>query len=185
MVSMADIVVSNIRELNRQLAAIEPQLKRQLVKDAKEFAKPVQQTVKSAIPTINQLPLSGMTGSGRMGANGGVKLGKVTTRFRASGSRNSAITSLVSVRVESPLIAMLEFAGKKNLVRRNRTRPYPYKGGTRTHAVTTQGKEMIARLSGKPARYAWPAAEKGIPMAERNILLSLNKASKLISDRLK
>ena len=185
MVSMADIVVSNIRELNRQLAAIEPQLKRQLTKDAKDFARPVQAVVKSAIPTIQQLPMSGMLGYGRMGAFGGVNIGKVSVRFRASGSRNSAITSLVSVRVESPLIAMLEFAGKRNQVRRNRTRPYSYKGGTRTHAVTTQGKGMIARLGGQPARYAWPAAEKAIPLAERNILFSLNQASKRVSDRFK
>lgn len=182
---MADIVYSNIRVLNKQLAMIESESMKQLRKDAKNFAKPVQMAVKSALPTISSIPLSGALHAGRTGALGDINLGKMSIRYKASGSKRANITSLVSVRVESPFIAMIDMAGKKNLVRKAVTREYPYKGGSRKHRVTTQGKSMISNLSGSPSRFIWPAAEKAIPEAQRNILFSLEQAAKKINGKLK
>jgi NifB/MoaA-like Fe-S oxidoreductase len=48
---MADIVYSNVRELTRQLKAIEPELRKELIRDLKAVAKPVQAAIVARIPS--------------------------------------------------------------------------------------------------------------------------------------
>lgn len=178
---MADVVYSNVRELNKRLDAIDPALKKAMVKDAKLAAKPLQTSIKSAIPSIS--PLSGFNNSGRLGYGVGKAAKSVTTSFRTGRSKTSAITSLLSVKVNSPAVALMDYAGRKPKGPiRQVTRPYPYKGGVRSHRVNGQGEAMIDKLNTirRASRFAWPAAEKSLPAVQAQVKGILDRASKTI-----
>lgn len=179
---MADIVYSNVRELNKRLDAINPALKKAMVKDAKDAAKPLQSGIKAAIPTIS--PLSGFNNSGRLGFGIGKPVKSVTVSFRTGRSKTAAITSLLSVKVNSPAISVMDYAGRKPRGPiRQVTRPYAYKGTTRTHRVNGQGEAMIDRLNAvrRASRFAWPAAERALPAVQAQVKGILDRASKRIS----
>ncbi len=179
---MADVVYSNVRELQRQLKAIEPALQKAMVKDIKTEVKPLQTAVKSALPKVS--PLSGANTEGRLGFGQGRPSNSTTIRYRSGYSKRTAITSLVSVIVNSPFTAVMDYAGKGGGTSRSAvTRPYPYKGGTRTHRNNGQGQAMIDRLNSirRPSRFAWPAAEKSLPMVQQKVQAVLNQASAAIS----
>lgn len=176
------MVYSNVRELTRQLKAIEPALQKAMVKDIKTEIKPLQTAVKSALPKVS--PLSGANTEGRLGFGQGRPANSTTIRYRAGYSKRTAITSLAAVVVNSPFTAVMDYAGKGGGKTRSAvTRPYAYKGGTRTHRNNGQGQAMIDRLNNvrRPSRYAWPAAEKSLPMVQQKVKQVLDKASAMIS----
>lgn len=162
---MADVVYSNVRELLRQIQQIEPELRKELVKEIKAVAKPVQAAVVQAIP--DRAPLRGMNNNGRLSWDNSVNYKgrripskSVTIKFRSGNSRFTAITSLVSVQVNSPVVSMIDMARNSN---------------------TPQGQHMVATLGRQPSRYAWPAAEKALPQAEAEAKKILDAASVRIS----
>jgi hypothetical protein len=186
MVGANDYSVTEIRELQRRLKSIDPKLRTQLVRDAKEVGKPVQSSVKSAIAAVT--PLSGMT-QGRLNWNSSVDAkGKthaatdVKLQFRTRSSGRSNVTSLVRVQVASPAVVMADMAGKsRNFMNKGYkssgfTREYPYKGGTRRHRVNGQGEAMLKGLGGNASRYVWPAADGQIPAVRAKIEAILRKA---------
>jgi hypothetical protein len=179
---MADIVYSNVRELTKQLRAIEPALQKAMVRDVKTEIKPLQQAVKMALPTVS--PLSGANTSGRLGFGSGKPANSTSIRYRTGYSKRSAITALASVKVNSPMTSIMDYAGKGGGISRNGiTRPYPYKGGTRTHRINGQGQAMINRLDSvrRPSRFAWPAAERSLPMVQAKVQAVLESAANQIS----
>lgn len=195
-----DYSVTDIRELQRRLKSIDPKLRTQLVRDAKQAGKPVQDAIKSKVSSIT--PLSGMT-RGRLNWNSSIdakgkvhKTDDVKLEFRTRSTGRSEITSLVRVRVGSPAVVMADMAGKSGSFMgagykgSGMTREYPYKGGTRRHRVdgfgkksptrqykySRQGDALIANLGGSASRYAWPAAESKVPAVRANIEAILRKA---------
>lgn len=179
---MADVVYSNVRELTRQLRAIEPALQKAMVRDIKTEVKPLAIMVKSALPTVS--PLSGANTNGRLGFGVGKPANSVSVRYRSGGSKFTAITSLASIRVNSPMTALMDYAGRKGVTTRSGiTRPYPYKGGTRTHRNNGQGQAMVDRLNSLRAasRFAWPAAERSLPMVQAKVQSVLESAAAQIS----
>lgn len=178
---MADLVYSNIKELHRRLDAIDPAFRKALVRDAKLAAKPLQTGVKAAIPNIS--PLSGANNNGRLGYGVGKPANSVTTRYRTSRSQNRAITPLLSVKINSPIVALMDYAGRKPKGPLNQfTREYPYKGGTRRHRVNGQGEAMIDKLNSirRASRFAWPTAERTLPAIQAQVKGILDRASKTI-----
>lgn len=165
---MADYDIKNLPTILKRLDAIDPGLKRQLVKDAKLPARPVAQAVKDGIPDVQGLGLYGTLNSGRLGSNGKVRDNKTTIKYRTGYSRRSAVTALVSIRAESPLIQMLDLA--KNVKVGGLTREYPYRGGTRRHRINGQARGLINQLPNRPSRFIWPAGEAKIPAANREIV---------------
>jgi hypothetical protein len=167
---MTDVVYSNIRDLMRMLNSIEPELKKQLVRDVKAVAKPVQAAIVARIPSSP--PLKGMRNTGRLSWDNSVNYkGKrvpaksVTVRFRSGNSRKSAITALVSVQANSPAVSMLDTAHKSS---------------------TQQGAAMIRNIIPSPrSRYVWPAAESALPQAEAAAKRILEAASIKISEGLR
>jgi len=179
---MADVVYSNVRELHRRLDAIDPAIKKAMIKDAKLAAKPLQTGIRTAIPSV--APLSGFENSGRLGYGVGKPAKSVTISYRTGRSKRTAITSLLSVKVNSPAVALMDYAGRKPRGPvRNVTRPYAYKGGTRTHRVNGQGEAMIDKLNmmRRASRFAWPAAERALPAVQAQVKGILEKASQRIS----
>lgn len=195
-----DYSVTDIRELQRRLKSIDPKLRTQLVRDAKEAGKPVQTAIKTAVTAVT--PLSGMS-RGRLNWNGSVdakgrihKADDVKLEFRTRSSGKSNTTSLVRVRVASPAVVMADMAGKSGRFMgagfrgTGLTREYAYKGGTRRHRVdgsgiknpkhnykfARQGDALLSNLGGSASRYAWPAAERQIPAVRTKIEALLRKA---------
>jgi len=186
-----DYSVTEIRELQRRLKSIDPELRRILVRDSKDAAKPVQSAIKSAIAGVT--PLSGMT-RGRLNWNSSIDAkGKahsaqdVKIQFRTRSSGRSDTTSLVRVRVGSPAVVMADMAGRSGRFLdagykgTGRTKEYPYKGGSRTHRVNGQGRAMIKNLGGSASRYVWPAAEQSIPAVKAQIEQVLARAYQVIN----
>jgi len=150
---MADVVYSNVRELMKQLKDIEPELKKAMVKGIKTEIAPLATQVRTALPSVS--PLSGANTSGRLGFGNGRPATSVTVSVRTSGSKYAAVTSLASVKVNSPFTAMADYAGRKGVTTRSQvTRPYAYKGGTRTHRNNGQGQAMVNRLNSIRSRFS-------------------------------
>lgn len=168
----------DVRALNRALREIEPGLVREMRKEIRQIAKPVEQQIKQNIPT--EPPLSGMgRGNGRLRWLGDVKPQKtsISNALRASG--RSLTAPLVRITLMSPAVSMADMAGRVNKSRPiSREYEYRQRDGSivrRRHRVTTQGKHMIRLLPGKPSRYGWAALERRIDQVEREIDKVLEK----------
>lgn len=176
------MVYSNVRELTRQLKAIEPALQKAMVREVKAEVKLLATMVKTALPTVS--PLSGANTNGRLGFGVGKPSNSVSVRYRSGGSKRTAITSLASVRVNNALTSIMDYAGKNGTTTRSQvTRPYAYKGGTRVHRLNGQGQAMVDRLDAvrRPSRFAWPAAERALPMVQARVQSVLESAAAQIS----
>lgn len=79
-------------------------------------------------------------------------------------------TPLLAVRFGGVAFNMADMAGKSSKVRKSETSSYPWRGTTRKHKVTTQGKAMITALGGNPSRYIWSEAEGALPMIQASVL---------------
>jgi hypothetical protein len=161
---MADIIYSNIRELNRRLDMIDVKLKRQLQAEAKKPAKVIQAAIVAAIP--NSAPLRGMNHRGRTSWNYSedykgkiIKPKSVSVNFKSTGSKRSAITSLVKVQANSAIVSIIDTAGV---------------------ARSKQGALFIRALGGRPSRYVWPAVERKLPAVEAEVRIILDRYTKLV-----
>jgi len=188
-------VVYDVKGLIRDLNAFEPGLKKEMVREAKDIAKPIASNIKQAIPTT--APLSGMSitknPSGRLAWGGStnakgnkIPANQVSVRFRSGRSRTRAITPLLSIWVTSPMTAIADIAGKGSMRKAKKvTNEYAYKGGRRTHRVTSQGRIMIDRLRQRNSNdFIYPAVGDSIDDAEVRVKLVLNKYAKKVNRKL-
>ena len=177
-----DFLASDLRKLQRVLKDIDPELRKQLMRDAKAVGKEAESIVKPALPT--NAPLSGMRTSGAYGWNTQERRGKRTApnktevRFRTATGGNTigGTTSLVSVRVVAPMTVISDIAGRSGswVGRGDRgsgySKPYTDKyGNIRRHKLNGQGQAMIDGLGGRGSRYAWPAIESSKARLEASV----------------
>jgi hypothetical protein len=158
---MADVY--GIKQMQQALNALEPNLAKQLQREAKAIAKPGADKVKAAIPSVVPLTgkdgFSGMLNHGRLGWGIGKPANSVSVRYRTSRSKTAKVTSLVSIWVNSPATAMIDTAGKGKHTKRTR-----------------QGIVMINKLRSLGVNnFAWPAIEKEIPRMNAEIRLVIGK----------
>jgi len=180
------LTVSDARELQKRLKAIDPMLRKQLVRDVKTIGKPVQVAIKNNLSTFT--PLSGMRSNGRMGFNQGKPFNSTTLSFRTRSSRNNAVTSLVSVRTNSPLTSVVDMAGKSGRfigkgakATPGHARSYERNGRTIRAKQNGQGQGLIRQLGKQASRLVWPAAEKSLPAVEHAINQVLIRAYKIVN----
>jgi hypothetical protein len=184
-VTSRDFLASDIREINRALIAIDPELRKQFMRDAKAVGKEAQSLVQPALPKI--APLSGMNTRGNYGWNnqmtkkGRVPATRVSVSFKTSQGKNARMmglqtTSLVSVRVVAPMTAISDIAGRsgKSVGRGDKgsgySKPYTDRyGNIRRHKLNGQGQAMIDGLGGRGSRYAWPAIESSKARLEASV----------------
>jgi len=160
-----DKTPSGFVQMQRELKALEPGLVRAMQKEAKAIAKPGADKVKAMIPSV--APLSGMINRGRLGWNVEIRANKVVVKYSTKRSKISATTSLVSIRVMSPVAAMIDVSGKGRGSRSNR------------------GDSMVNTLKSKGVtNFAWPAVEQEIPSMAAEIRLILNKYADMVSRKL-
>jgi hypothetical protein len=85
-------------------------------------------------------------------------------------------TPLLRVKFGGVAYNIADMAGRGGgRSKRSRTRSYQWQGTRRTHAVTTQGQQMIAALGKSPSRYIWAEAENALPMIQNNVLLGVEQ----------
>jgi len=181
---MSSDVVFDVKGLIKDLEALEPGLKKQLVRDSKDVAKPIASVIKSTIPTV--APLSGMQGNGRVSWGAGKPANAVSVRFRTGRSRIRAVTPLVAIWITSPMTAIADVAGKGNMRKAKPvTREYDYKGGRRSHRVSSQGETMIRRLKSKGLNnFIYPQVEQTLPDAEREVKLVIDRYAAKVNRKL-
>lgn len=186
---MSSDVIFDVKGLLRDLEALEPGITKQLKKDVRKVASPMQSDIKSAIPSVNPFESVKRRVSntqGRLAWGAGKPANTVTISFKTGRSRKTATTALSSLVVSSPATALADVAGKgSGEVRRPVTNSYPYKGGERTHRVTTQGQKMIRHLRReKASNFVYPAAEKSLPMVQAEIKLILERYASKVNRKL-
>jgi hypothetical protein len=185
---MAQQVVYDAKGLLADIKAIEPGLKKQMLAEARKISEGPQTAIREAIPSV--APLSGMSReknpNGRLAWGAGKPANKVDFSIRATGSRKFAITSLFRLIVASPLTALADIAGKGSGVPRNaRTKPYSYKGGTRTHRVNGQGEAMIVNLKKRnKSNFVYPAVEGKLGSVEAELKLVVEKYALKVNRKL-
>jgi hypothetical protein len=175
-----NISVTDIRELQKRMRAIEPRLRTQFVRDIKKIGKPLESQIKTGIGTIK--PLSGMLkDKGRLGWGVGVKPDKTLIQFRTSAGGKSLTTPLLRIKVSSPATVLVDMAGRSgNYIgqgRRNDNAPARTKP---RNANKKKGDAFIRSLNmsngARPSRRIWPSAEKSLPAVRREVEIVLANA---------
>ena len=163
---------ADIRKLNKDLKAIEPDLLKEMRREIKSIAKPIMAQIQSNIPA--QAPMSGMAkGNGRLVWFGAKKPDSLSYKGVAKATGRSLTTPLVSIKLNSAAASMADMAGRvgksKSMSREYTIRLRDGSIVKRRHRVTTQGKKMISVLGGKASRYGWPALEDKLDQVNREI----------------
>lgn len=199
-------VVFDAKPVVKAINRIEPDLKRQMLKEMKAITKPAISEIKSVIPstapfsgvseprTFTQMPdrKQNNNGDGRLSWTGGLYKNRVIApdnvipRFSASRSRKYAVTSLFGIWLRSPGVAMVATAGKgSGRAKYATTREYPYKGGTRKHRNNGQGEALIRRIKKVGLfNFFYKAGEQQLPSIEQEVKLVWNKYSSKVSRKL-
>jgi hypothetical protein len=181
-------VVYDVKGLVADLKAIEPQLKNQMVAEARAESVPAQSAIRQAIPSV--APLSGMNRvnnpSGRLAWGAGRPANQVKFGVKTTGSRRSAITPLFKLVVSSPMTAIADTAGKgPGVPRRLVTKPYSYRGEMRTHKINGQGSNMISVLRSRhKSNFVYPAVESSLPSVEAKLKLVVEKFALKVNRKL-
>jgi len=177
-------VVYDVKGLIKDLEALEPGLKKELVRDAKDVAQKVANPIKRIIPST--APLSGMQGNGRVAWGAGKPAKAVSIRFRTGRSRIRAVTPLVAIWITSPMTAIADVAGKGNF-RRSKpiTREYDWQGTRRRHRVSSQGEIMVTKLKSRDANnFIYPEVEQSLPSVQSEIKLVIDHYAAKVNRKL-
>lgn len=171
-----------IAQYLRELKAIDPEMRKQFTKDAKRIAAPVSAAIKSALPSV--APLSGMNEPGRLGWDVGVPHDKTILKFKGTRSRDRAVTPLLSVWVMSPVVAMIDMAGRGGGKERGLSREYVSRGKKRRHKLNGQGRSMITHLGRIPSRYVYPAGERARAAIEKELQTIIEEVAQRFNRRM-
>jgi len=203
-----DITVRDVRALQARLKEIDPNLRKELIREAKAIGQEADRDiVKPAIQKIS--PLSGMTKSGNNGRlawnHQYGKVGKSSrpvaadftqVQFRTStggSARKMGIktTSLVRIRVVAAMTVIADIAGRsrkavgKGYKGSGYTREFMRDGKLVRMKINGQGERMIQYLGGRGSRYIWPALIDHKAGLESRVRDVLTKYEKIASKRFK
>jgi hypothetical protein len=175
-----DIMVTDIRELQRRMKNIEPRMRTEFVRNLKSIGKPLESEIKTGIGQMK--PLSGMLkDKGRLGWNVGVPANKTLIQYRTSMGGKSLTTSLLRIKVSSPATVLVDMAGRSGKsVGDGRRNDNSAPSLRRRNANKNKGYAFIASLNIKnnhtPSRKIWPSAEQSLPGIRRDVEIVLANA---------
>jgi hypothetical protein len=202
--------ITNWQEIMKMLGKLDREYVKQLRKDFKAIAKPVQAEIRKGIPTKAKPPLSGMrqVHFGRLawGTNYGTKpkpTRSVLIQLPNSRSRKFKGVDAVPItrlQVQSAAVVLTDMAGRKGYTkgRRGMTPEYDYMytingvkvPGKRRHRVVplafAKGLAKAKYLKQRSAsRFVWPSAMKALPSAQRQMNEKITEVNRKISIELR
>lgn len=165
------IALPDLRALNRAIEQIQPGLRKQLMRDAKAVGVRAESTVKRALPSTN--PFRQTNSRGRMAwdyqvtkKGGHIPANKTKVTYSSSRSTRKAVTSLLRVEVQAPIMVIADMAGRRGTGGFNSgsrrapgySRSFIRNGREIRMRLNGQGFGMVKALGGGSAsRFAWPA----------------------------
>lgn len=202
--------ITNWNEIMRTLIKLDKTYVKELRKDFKRIAKPVQTSIKKAIPTKAKPPLRNMrqvhfgrlawgtTYGNKPKPTRSVLIQLPNTRAKKyKGVDSIAITRL---QVSSAAVVLTDMAGRKNYTkgRRGLTPEYDYmytvggvkRPGKRRHRVVpfafAKGLSKAKGLQQRSAsRFVWPGAMKALPQARKEMDVVISEVNRKINMELK
>lgn len=202
--------ITNWQEVMRTLIKLDKDYVRELRKDFKAIAKPVQQSIKKAIPSKAKPPLSQMrqVHFGRLawGTTYGNKPKPTKSvliqlpNTRAKKYKGVDAIAITRLQVGSAAVVLTDMAGRKGYTkgRRGMTPEYDYMytingvkvPGKRKHRVVplafAKGLAKAKYLQQRGAsRFVWPSAMKALPDAQRKMDQKITEVNRKISMKLK
>ena len=186
------VVIKDAKGTLKALRELHPELRKQLTRDLKEVSKPMVEGMKLRIkdltPPVGSLDHSGRTNweNGKY-KSGTIKPDNVIAKLSSGRSRRTAVTSLFAVWVRSPMVSIIGVIGKGSMVsRRAVTREYEWRGTTRRHKNNGQGEKLLSFVDNHGERnWFYREAEKTMPNVERQVKLTWDKYSKIVSGKLR
>lgn len=180
------INADDVKQMKRKLNKIEPGLRNEFVKEIKAVGRDAAKPIKKAIKEIT--PLSGMTShSGKTAWGVSKPVDSTTIRSKLRSGGKTMTTSLVSIRLNSPAVNIIDMAGRsgRNIGKGKRNSGYTpvvrrtADGGLVAYARRTPaeaGQKFITNLNQvagivkrAASRIAWPSVEKDLPRVEKDI----------------
>jgi hypothetical protein len=203
----AEIVVSDMKRLIRQLNEIEPQLAKTMRSEWKEIVEPARARISAVLKAGPAPPLSGMRRRGSPVGKTWNNRGQSSRVFTQVRSGNRVISqmrnqTLIRMVIKSPATIIADMAGRSGssmtpkgtktdwyVYTRSTTNTANQKPGFRRHTVTSQGETMIEKLNsrwgGTASRKVWPTAEKALPRVVDALAENLGEKIKIINRELK
>jgi hypothetical protein len=185
-------VIVDAKQVLKGLNEIEPGLKKQMLREMKFISKDMVQDIKNEISPVSPFGSVGHTeGKGRLSWNYGtykktgsiMKPNNVISSFKSGRSRRYATTSLFSVLIRNPMVALAANAGKgSGMPRYATTKEYDWRGTRRSHRNGGQGQRLINKVrSAGYANFHYKQAEANLPDVERKIKLVWDNYSKIVT----
>jgi len=198
--SKTEIEFSNLKRIIKVLKEHDKNYLASFYKEAKQIGKPVQDEIIQAIPATS--PIRGMrarSNRARLGWGIGKRAKSVVIRANRTVQRKSSFAQgkhnkypIVQVVAQSPALIVADMAGKSNKVTNKKPLSRSYEINlfgrgvivTRTHKINGQGLALIERLasakgviSSSPSRYFYPAAERAMPAAKKEMQSLINQVN--------
>lgn len=151
---MANIEVVGIKDTLKDLRTLNPEMRKQFARDAKQIASPIILEAKSNYP---QLPLRGMkyrwAQKGRQLLPWDARRARsgVTLKIDAGRRRDGVITIIQ----KDPAASIIEFASNNNRL----------------------GRSLSTLAWGAPARVMWPAADNHLKDVTREMVQAIDKVA--------
>jgi hypothetical protein len=191
--------VQDIRALQKKLKAIEPDLRKEFMREVKTIGKTPEKAIKAAIPSTP--PLSGLDPAGK-GRNATLQWGKTkrgtggakstSVRFRTQAGGKSLTSTLLGIRVNSAASSVADMAGRSGRYvgagykGSGRSKPMvrTYSDGSQSVTFTRTASRKAGQafidnlnrgLSNRPSRMAWKAVEKDLPQISKSIQFVVDK----------
>lgn len=184
----AEIVITDLRKLIKEVRKINPAYVSEFYKGAKEIAKPVQADIIKAIP--NTKPVRGMQPvdvPGRLAWGVGKRAKSVVIDVRRTVKKTSGFAKgtsqtypIAAVATQSPGTVLADMAGKSNRYTNRKEFSAKHRINLfgrgqiveRTYRINGQGEQLINALnksskvkSKSASRFVWPAALDALPKA--------------------
>jgi hypothetical protein len=195
------IEFSNLRLIIKTLKELDTKYLSEFYAEAKNIAKPVQDSVIKAIPSAP--PVGGMRARsqrGRLAWGIGKRAKSVIIRANRTIQRKSAFAQgkinnypIVQVVAQSPGTVLADMAGKTNAYTNKKPRSRKHEINLfgrgqiveRTYRIEGQGVALINalnnRFGGRASRFFWPAALKALPAAAKEMQGLVNKANEKLN----
>lgn len=156
--------VIGVKETIKELRQLDPELRKEFNRNAKNVAKPVIDRAKSSYPAQY---LSGMA---RMWSQRNRQLFPYSQRDAQKGvvfkiNTGKRATAVLTIIQKNPAAAIIDMAGKR--------------GGS-----SPQGQRFISALFGSPSRVMWPAYESSETEVERAMMELVEDAAKTVENRI-